>query len=88
MCGAAEEVPFCAQKWLVEEGGLYRDPSGASLAIQEQMQKPPAPLLSLDSVTMSELKVRDRMYRLQMGLMMAPGTVVVSNPFHRRTRAR
>ena len=88
MCDAAEEVAYVAQKWLIEEGGLHIDPSGTSLAIQEQMQRPPAPLMSLDSVSMAELKVLDRMHRLQMGLMMAPGTPVVANPFHRRTRVR
>ena len=88
MCDAAEEVAYVAQKWLMEEGGLHVDPSGASLAIQEQMQKPPAPLMSLDGVSMTDIKVIERMHRLQRGLMMSPGTVVVANPFHRRTRVR
>jgi hypothetical protein len=88
MCDAAEEVAYVAQKWLMDEGGLHVDPSGASLAIQEQMQKPPAPLMSLDGVSMTDIKVIERMRRLQRGLMMSPGTVVVANPFHRRTRLR
>ena len=88
MCDAAEEVAYVAQKWLMEEGGLHVDPSGASLAIQEQMQKPPAPIMSMDGVSMTDIKVIERMHRLQRGLMMSPGTVVVANPFHRRTRVR
>ena len=37
---------------------------------------------------MTDIKVIERMRRLQRGLMMSPGTVVVANPFHRRTRVR
>jgi hypothetical protein len=86
MTDAVQEVAYVAQKWLVEEGGLAQDPAGASLALQEQMSKPAAPLLSLDSLAMTEIKTLERLHRLQRGLMMTPGTVVVRDPFRRRRR--
>jgi hypothetical protein len=86
MTDAVQEVAYVAQKWLVEEGGLAQDPAGASLALQEQMSKPAAPLLSLDSLAMTEIKTLERLHRLQQGLMMTPGTVVVRDPFRRRRR--
>ena len=88
MCDAAEEVAYIAQKWLMEEGGLKQDPTGTSLAIQEQMQKRPTPIISLDGVTLQDIKVLERMRRVQESLMMTPGTSVVRNPFHVRGRGR
>jgi hypothetical protein len=88
MVDAAQEVAYVAQKWLVEEGGLHVDPSGVSLAIQERAQRPPAPILSLDGVPMAELRVLERLRRVQAGMTMAPGTVPVGDPFRRRPRAR
>ena len=86
MVDAVEEVAYVAQKWLMEEGGLKQDPSGLSLLMREQMNKPAAPLLSLDSVALSDLKTMERMRKLQQGLLMSPGTVVISNPWSRRRR--
>ena len=88
MCDAVEEVAYVAQKWLMEEGGLKQDPTGTSLAIQEQMQKRPTPLISLDGISMSDLRTLERMRKIQSGLMMNPGSTVVKNPFHVRGRRR
>jgi hypothetical protein len=35
---------------------------------------------------MTEIKTLERLHRLQRGLMMTPGTVVVRDPFRRRRR--
>jgi hypothetical protein len=86
MCDAVEEVAYVAQKWLIEEGGLKQDPSGSSLAIQEQMMKPAKPIVSLDDVSMQDLKFLERAHKIQMRLMMTPGTTVVKNPFYHRGR--
>lgn len=86
MVDAAQEVAFVAQKWLMEEGGLLQDPTGESLTMNEQLSKPAAPLVCIDGVSMQNLKVMEKMRKLQTGLMMSPGAVVVSNPFHRRMR--
>jgi hypothetical protein len=88
MCDAVEEVAWVAQKWLMEEGGLRQDPGGTSLAMQEQLMKTPVPIMNLDSVSMTEIKVIERMRKLQSSLMMSPGTSVVRNPFHVRGTAR
>ena len=86
MCDAVEEVAYVAQKWLMEEGGMKQDPTGESFVIQEQMMKPSKPLVSLDGVCLQDLKHLERMRKMQTGLMIAPGTQVVTNPFHHRGR--
>jgi hypothetical protein len=86
MCDATEEVAYVAQKWLLEEGGLKQDPSGASLAIQEQMTKPAKPLVCMDGISLQELKFLERSRKMQNLLMMSPGTTVVKNPFYHRGR--
>ena len=86
MCDAVEEVAYVAQKWLMEEGGLKQDPSGASLAIQEQMNKPSVPIVCLDDVSLQDLKFLERSHKIQMALMMPAGTSVVVNPFRHRGR--
>ena len=88
MCDAVEEVAWVAQKWLMEEGGLRQDPGGTSLAMQEQLMKTPVPIMNLDSISMTEIKVIERMRKLQGSLMMSPGTSVVRNPFNVRGNAR
>ena len=86
MVDAVQEVAYVAQRWLMEEGGLKQDPTGISLLMREQMNKPSVPLMSLDSVAMSDLKTIERMHKLQRGLLMSPGTVVVNSPWSRRRR--
>jgi hypothetical protein len=86
MCDAAEEVAYAAQKWLMDEGGLRQDPTGISLAMQEQMVKPASPIPNMDGVTLMDLKVMERIRRMRMMTLMVPGTEVVTNPWHKRGR--
>jgi hypothetical protein len=76
---------FLAQKWLIEEGNLHLDPSGLSLMMQSQMHKPPTPLLSLDGVPMSTLKVLEKLKNTEKHSNAYSGTVPVS-PWHKRGR--
>jgi hypothetical protein len=65
MADAAQIVAYLAQKWLMTEGRLKLDPTGQSLLMQEQMNKPAAPIASLDGVSMMELRIRERMANMQ-----------------------
>jgi len=84
MVDSAQLCAYVAQKWLIEEGNLNIDPSGSSLAVQEQMNKPPGVIANLDGVNLSELKVLERMRKFNQNLGGMDG--VVRNPFHRRGR--
>jgi hypothetical protein len=85
MVDAAQLCAFIAQEWLREEGHLVQDPSGQSLAIQEQMNKPAAPLASLDGVSIRDLTLLEKQRKMQQNLGNI-GMEVVVNPFHKRRR--
>jgi hypothetical protein len=85
MVDAVQLCAFLAQRWIQEEGGLKIDPTGSSIAIQEQMNKPAAPILGLDGVAMRDLQIMQRMKKFQQN-MGGFDTPVVTNPFFRRRR--
>jgi hypothetical protein len=83
MADAAALVAFLAQNWLEDEGRLKLDPSGQSIIRQQQMAKPAAPLLYVDSVNLRDLKIQERLGKSQRNVGFSGGMAVV-NPFHRR----
>jgi hypothetical protein len=84
MADAAMLVAFLAQRWLMEQGNMM-DPSGLSLMIQAQANKPAGTLLSLDGVSMQTLKVLEKLKSTEKHSNMYAGTSPVS-PWHRRGR--
>src|SRR5271166_695563 len=86
MADAAMLCAFLAQRWLIEEGNLALDPSGLSLMMQSQMHKPPVPLLHLDGVPMSTLKVLEKLKSSEKHANMFNGTTPISPFFKRRRR--
>lgn len=84
MADSAMLVAFLAQRWLMEQGNMM-DPSGMSLMIQAQANKPPVPLLSLDGVSIQTLKVLEKLKTTEKHSNMYAGTSPVS-PWHRRGR--
>jgi len=87
MADAAMLCAFLAQKWLIEEGNLAMDPSGLSLMMQSQMHKPPTPLLCLDGVPLSTLRVMEKLKTTEKNAGMHMGTAPRS-PWDRRGRGR
>ena len=85
MVDAAQICAFLAQKWLVEEGHLHMDPTGLSLLMQVQQNKPSGALLSLDGVSMQSLKSMEKMKKIGNGMTGFSGGCPVS-PFSRRRR--
>jgi hypothetical protein len=85
MADAAMLCAFLAQRWLIEEGNLALDPSGLSLMMQSQMHKPPAPLLSLDGIPMSTLKVLEKLKNTEKHANIYTGVSPIS-PWHKRGR--
>lgn len=85
MVDVAQLCSYVAQKWIVEEGGLKIDPSGQSIIMSEQLNKPAGLITSLDGVMMRDLQVFERMKKNQIN-MANLGTEIVRNPFHRRGR--
>jgi hypothetical protein len=83
MTDSAALVAFLAQNWLEDEGRLKLDPSGQSIIHQQQMALPAAPLLYVDSVSLRDLKMRERFNKAQRNVSFSGGMAVV-NPFHRR----
>ena len=83
MVDAVELNAYLAQRWLQEEGHLFTDPTGISLAIQEQMYKPTQPIINMDGVSLQELQFMSRYRKIQQDMGM--GTFdVVRNPYKRR----
>jgi hypothetical protein len=87
MADAAQLVAYIAQKWLIEEGNLHRDPSGMSIRMQEQQSKPTGIMKNLDGVSMTTLKVQERTQQMAKKFGSAMGGVPVS-PFFKRGRVR
>jgi hypothetical protein len=87
MADAAMLCAFLAQRWLIEEGNLYMDPSGLSLLMQSQMHKPPAPLLCMDGVPMQTLRVMEKLKTTEKHAGTFMGTAPIS-PWDRRSRGR
>jgi hypothetical protein len=81
-------VSYLANEWLTKNGFMQLDPTGMSLTLNEQAQKPPAPVPCLDGIPMAQLKIRDRMLEIQKRMALrqyASGTAPVS-PWHKRGR--
>lgn len=85
MADAAMLCAFLAQRWLITEGNLHMDPSGLSLLMQAQQHMAPGALLSLDGVSLSTLKVLEKLKTSEKHAGMYQGTAPVS-PWHRRGR--
>jgi hypothetical protein len=85
MADAAQICAFIAQQWLINEGGLYLDPTGLSLLMQSQANKPPAPILSMDGVPLMHLKVMEKLKHINTNASAYSGTAPTS-PFFRRGR--
>lgn len=73
MVDATQLVALLAQKWLIEQGNLRLDPTGRSLVMQAQAARSAGRLISTEGVSMAELKMRDRMRRMQSGIPGMPG---------------
>jgi hypothetical protein len=86
MSDATQGNAFLALNWLQEEGRMMLDPTGLSLVVQEQMNKPAAPILGLDGVSLQELKILDRQRRIMTQQGLGGGTPVVSPFYHRKRR--
>ena len=86
MADSAMLCAFLAQKWLLEQGQMM-DPSGLSLLIQTQASRPPAPLVGMDGIPMSTLKVLEMLKRSQQQQAAFTGVTPVS-PWHKRGRRR
>jgi len=85
MVDAAQLCSWVAQKWLTEEGGLAIDPTGSSLMMQEQMNRPAGIIANLDGVQLRDLKMLERMKTMQQ-TMATNGMEVIRSPFGRRGR--
>jgi hypothetical protein len=84
MADAAQLVAFLAQKWLMEEGHLQLDPTGKSLLIGKQMANSPTVIKNLDSVSLTELKIMEKLRKVQHTMGGLSGGAPIS-PFHKRT---
>jgi hypothetical protein len=84
MADATMLCAFLAQRWLLEQGQMM-DPSGLSLLMQSQMTRPPAPLVGLDGIPMSILKVMEKLKKAEHHVASYTGASPVS-PWHRRGR--
>lgn len=87
MCDVAAGVAMLAHNWLNNEKHLLLDPTGSSLARQDLIGKPLAPLGSVEGLSMTDLKVLNRQQKLQKQFGMGGGAGV-QNPFHKRGRRR
>jgi hypothetical protein len=85
MVDAVQLCAYIAQEWLQDEGHLSTDPSGQSLAIQEQMNKGATPMTNIDGVSLRDISLLDKMRKMQEN-MGVQSFDVVKNPFHRRGR--
>lgn len=85
MSDATQGVAFLALRWLQQEGRMLMDPTGQSLIIQEQMNKPPTPLTSVDAVSLQDLRHLERARKMNQQFGMG-STQTVVNPFHVRKR--
>jgi hypothetical protein len=84
MADAAMLCAFLAQQWLLEQGQMM-DPSGLSLLMQAQINKPPAPLVGLDGIPMQTLKILEKLKQAQQHAATYTGVAPVS-PWHKRGR--
>jgi hypothetical protein len=84
MADAAMLCAFLAQQWLLEQGQMM-DPSGLSLLMQAQMNKPPAPLVGMDGIPMQTLKILEKLKQAQKHAATYTGVSPVS-PWHKRGR--
>ena len=82
MADAAMLCAFLAQQWLLEQGQMM-DPSGLSLLMQAQMNRPPAPLIGMDGIPMNVLKIMEKLKKAQQHAASYTGVSPVS-PWHRR----
>jgi hypothetical protein len=87
MSDATQGCAYLALKWLNEEGRMTLDPSGLSLVMQEQMFKNPAPIMSVDAVSIQDLRILDRQHKVLMQSQMGGG-IPVKNPFMHRSVGR
>ena len=85
MVDAAQLCAFLAQKWLITEGNLRLDPTGLSLLMQAQMNKPPVPITNLDGIPMMTLRVMEKLKKVSTNTGYSSGTAPRS-PFSRRGR--
>jgi hypothetical protein len=86
MVDAAQLCAYKAQKWLMEEGGLKIDPSGQSLLISQQLNRPSGVIESLDGVGLRDLQILERMRKIQQNMPDSSGMGIVRNPFNPRRR--
>ena len=84
MADAAQLVAYQAQKWLLEEGHLVLDPTGKSLLIGKQMSMAPGIIKDLDSVSLTELKIMEKLRKVQHGMGSSMAGCPVS-PFFKRS---
>jgi hypothetical protein len=87
MVDAVQMAAFIAQRWLIEEGNLHRDPAGLSILMQEQQAKPAGVIANLDGVSMTTLKVQERTREMNKKFGSVMGGAPVS-PFFKRGRRR
>jgi len=85
MADVAALVALLAAEWLQNEKHLMLDPSGSSLLQNERAGHPMGLMPTLDSMTMSDIKVFSRQQKM-MRNMGVPSFAVVNNPFHKRGR--
>ena len=64
MVDAAMLVAMLANKWLDDEGHLKLDPTGQSLIMARQQQLPKKAITNLDDMSMNQLKMMERTYRM------------------------
>ncbi len=64
MVDAAMLVANLAETWLIDEGHLKLDPTGQSIIMQRQAMLPPKPIIDMDSVSMGQLRMAERMYKM------------------------
>lgn len=64
MVDAAMLVAMLALKWLDDEGHLKLDPTGQSLMMARQQMLPKKPILNMDDISLTQLKMMERTYRM------------------------
>jgi hypothetical protein len=85
MADVVAMVAMQAADWLNNEKHMQLDPSGSSLRANERVGLPPAPVISMDALSMSDIKVMNREHKNQKNMGIS-GLGVVKNPYHRRGR--
>lgn len=85
MADAAQLCAFLAQRWLIEEGNIHMDPKGLSLLQQQRQAQPATPLINVEGMSLSQLKILERSKKITTNLGYSGGTAPRS-PFSRRGR--